>query len=152
MDYTEKIASFKNQKLFKKLPQNFQEFLEKLAIQHRFTFQDFRQVLEAQRDLSMWGETDLQEWWARQVGLSNLEGKQLKKHLLKNLNCLLDSLKKNPKTYPPEGLSKPEIRQNTKLHSKQSDKMIAGECPVASEETVCCNLKTIDSVENCSFG
>src|SRR3990172_8145513 len=25
-------------------------------------------------------------------------------------------------------------------------------CPVASEETVCCNLRTIDAVENCAFG
>jgi spore photoproduct lyase len=25
-------------------------------------------------------------------------------------------------------------------------------CPVASEETVCCNLRTIDAVENCGFG
>ena len=25
-------------------------------------------------------------------------------------------------------------------------------CPVASEDTVCCNLRTIDAVENCGFG
>jgi spore photoproduct lyase len=33
-----------------------------------------------------------------------------------------------------------------------TDKSIWGMCPVASEKTVCCNLRTIDAVENCVFG
>jgi len=35
---------------------------------------------------------------------------------------------------------------------KASDKTVWGMCPVASDKTVCCNLRTIDAVENCVFG
>ena len=48
-----------------------------------------------------------------------------------------------PQTPKPEPL---------KLTTHTSDKNIVGRCPVASDETVCCNLYTIDAVENCGFG
>ena len=34
---------------------------------------------------------------------------------------------------------------------KDSGPQIYGDCPVASEKTVCCNLKTIDVVQSCGF-
>jgi len=61
-------------------------------------------------------------------------------------------LKSAAKNYPVEGLNRPKKREKGKIVLMESDKNIFGMCPVASEKTVCCNLKTIDAVENCIFG
>ena len=54
-DYSQKFESFKDQTLFEKLDREQQEFLHDLAFAHHLTFQEFRQVVIATRDLSLWG-------------------------------------------------------------------------------------------------
>ncbi len=54
--------------------------------------------------------------------------------------------------YPENGLPRPSQREKHLVTAEKSDKAIHGMCPVASESTVCCNLRTIDAVENCAFG
>ena len=61
-------------------------------------------------------------------------------------------MRSGPKVYPKIGLPRPKARAKYKVVGEQSDKTIHGMCPVASESTVCCNLRTIDAVENCAFG
>ena len=39
-----------------------------------------------------------------------------------------------------------------KFPYKKDDSSVFGDCPVRSERTLCCNLKTIDAVQNCAFG
>ncbi|MCH8981813.1 DNA photolyase, partial [candidate division KSB1 bacterium] len=97
-------------------------------------------------------EGSLAEGWQTRSSGINLEGSQLKKHLLQNLQSYLKELKSKPKIYPEKGLSKPTQREKYNVVTEASDKKIYGMCPVASEETVCCNLRTIDAVENCAFG
>ena len=62
----------------------------------------------------------------------------------------MKALQDEPTSYrqPTGTMRKPALR----LNSVQSDKKIDGICPVYSEDTVCCNLHTIDAVENCGFG
>jgi hypothetical protein len=52
-DYSAKFASFQPQTLFAKLPREQQAFVRELAFAHRFTLQEFRQILNACRDLAM---------------------------------------------------------------------------------------------------
>lgn len=151
-DYAAKFASFAGKTLFEQLPSHQQKFLQRLAFEQRFTFQEFRQVVEACRDLSMWGEGDLAAWWQRRAVQTGNRNGQLKKQLLAELQAELAALRQAPKTYPLIPLTRPKQREKSLITVKDSDKTIFGMCPVASEKTVCCNLHTIDAVENCIFG
>jgi len=153
LKYSNKMDSFKSKTLFSILTQDDQKFLEKIGMVYSFTFQEFRLMTVAARDLQMWQEGTFQGLW---LGLEEKipETQQdtfRKKKLLKALAQRLQELKKRPKTYPEKGLRK-SPRKTLKLISQESNKKIFGDCPVASPKTVCCNLKTIDAVENCAFG
>ncbi len=152
VDYSAKFRTFSANSLYRKLPAEQQRDIRRLSTDHLLTFQEFRQVVEASRDLTMWGEGNLDEWWRAQLRDTALTGRSLKKHILKKLNHYLDQLRNSPKVYPENGLPRPRARQKLQVATVQSNKKIHGLCPVASPETVCCNLKTIDAVENCAFG
>lgn len=156
IDYANKFEKFRQQSLFKKLDPQQQNCVREIAISHRLTFQEFRQVVEAARDLALWGEGGLKKWWqARANGQHDIWNKQtghVKKQFLHDLQEHILRLKRTPKTYPETTFSRPPKREKSKIVSEHSDKNVFGMCPVASERTVCCNLRTIDAVENCIFG
>lgn len=151
-EYSEKFASFKGQTLYEKLDRAQQDFIRRQAFAHQFTFQEFRQVVEISRDLGLWREGNLQDWWAGEAARTTLHGPALKKHLLNNLRAHIQKLKNAPVTYSEEALTRPKQREKNLIATENSEKKIHGMCPVASEKTVCCNLRTIDAVENCIFG
>jgi len=151
-DYSQKFESFKNQTLYGKLDREQQDFIRSQAFVHRFTFQEFRQVVEISRDLSLWREGNLPDWWSVETSRSTLHGPALKKHLINNLRAHIQKLKNAPVVYPEEALTRPKQREKNLIATENSEKKIHGMCPVASEKTVCCNLRTIDAVENCIFG
>ena len=150
IDYQKKLQKFIPQTFFGLLDNEAQKFIQSIAFAFQFTFQEFRQVTEFARDLSMWGEKPLSQWWDQNIHLE--ENRQNKDKALRLLNNHINELKNTAKNYPPQGLVRPKKREKGKIVLKQSDKNIFGMCPVASEKTVCCNLKTIDAVENCIFG
>ncbi|MEK7730192.1 MAG: spore photoproduct lyase family protein [candidate division KSB1 bacterium] len=152
IDYAAKFASFQPQTLFEKLPREQRDFIRQLAFAHRFTSQEFREVVNVCRDLSMWGETGLQDWWQAQAAQTHLHGAQLKKHLLHQLQAHLATRQNTAPAYSAEPLVRLKQREKQQIVTEKSDKKIYGMCPVASEKTVCCNLRTIDAVENCIFG
>lgn len=151
-DYLKKFESLTERTLYDRLRWEQKAFVRDIAFKHRFTFQEFRQVVEACRDLSMWGEKDLQTWWQDQIYQASLEGIHLKKHLLRRLQAYMKELKSDPAVYPKEGLTRPKSRRVNLVVTEKSKKKIFGMCPVASSKTTCCNLLTIDAVENCPFG
>ncbi len=152
IDYSKKFASFSKQSFYEKLDDNQKKFAEEIAFAHRLTFQEFRHVVEIMRDLALWGEGSLEEWWQQQISQSQFEGIRLKKHLLSRLSEHVEAIKATPKAYPVEGFTRPKKREKSRIVTEKSDKKIHGMCPVASPKTVCCNLRTIDAVENCIFG
>jgi spore photoproduct lyase len=152
LEYTEKFNSFRNRTLYEKLTSGQQNIIREIAFSHRLTFQEFRQVVEATRDLGIWGEPDLESWWREQAAKTPGAGASQKKRLLQNLQEHLQRLRISPKEYPKEGLYKPKQREKNKIVTERSGKKVWGMCPVASPRTVCCNLRTIDAVENCIFG
>ncbi|NUO84324.1 hypothetical protein HUU05_29980, partial [candidate division KSB1 bacterium] len=91
-------------------------------------------------------------WWQAQAAQTRQQGPQLKKYLLQQLHTHLAALQNTPPAYNAEPLRRPKQREKSPLLTEESDKTIYGMCPVASEKTVCCNLRTIDAVENCIFG
>jgi len=139
--------------LFPRLSDAEQRFVRELANQYRFTFQEFRQVVEICRDLSMWRQGSLEAWWRNYNNLENpLPGTQSKKKMLQQLQQYVRQLKGQEKIYSRTAPLTPVHRPALKIRSQRSDKKIHGLCPVASEKTVCCNLHTIDAVQNCLYG
>ncbi|MBI1977847.1 MAG: hypothetical protein HYS55_03750 [Candidatus Omnitrophica bacterium] len=126
---------------------------EVLSSKYHFTFQERRQIAEVARDFEMWREGPFEDWWeALEASIpESLASRERKKLLFQEFTRRLSELKSKPKIYPPEGLQYPK-RTPLRIVAEQTDKKLFGECPVASPKTVCCNLKTIDAVENCAFG
>ncbi len=152
IDYAAKFETFRDKTLYERLKPEQQSFIREIAHELRFTFQEFRQVVDACRDLDMWGEVDFARWWQEEKSRTNLQGPSIKKHLLSRLQTHLTELRHQAKVYPVEGLKRPKKREKSRIVTEASDKKIFGMCPVASPRTVCCNLRTIDAVENCVFG
>ena len=150
-EYSSKFEKYREQTLVSRLDADEQEFVRRLAEEYRFTFQELRQVGEACLDLGMWGERDLRGWWEEEEGQVWQRGKGRKEQLLQNLREWLENLRSTPRRYAEEGLEGPEIRPLKRV-LKGSERTVMGMCPVASEETVCCNLRTLDAVQGCGFG
>ncbi|MFQ5627311.1 MAG: radical SAM protein [bacterium] len=157
IDYARKFEKLRQHGPFNRLDSADQACVRELAVQHRLTFQEFRQVAEAAQDLSLWGEGGLAKWWQDRSNQENspvrdLQNGGLKKLVLSELQAHVQQLRRAPKSYPQSAFNRPKKRKKSKIVSEHSDKNIFGMCPAASEKTVCCNLRTIDAVENCIFG
>ncbi len=100
-------------------------------------------MAEAARDLSLWGEDGFEVWWGG-VDVRTKAG------FIREFRAHMAALKATPRRYDSV-----QTRRNVDakpIVQEASEKKIWGMCPVASERTVCCNLRTIDAVENCVFG
>ena len=152
IEYREKFDTFKGKTLFNRLDSDQQKFLRYLAFHYRLTFQEFRQVVQAARDLIMWRENDLRLWWKEIVDRHKDTDEIGKKQFLKLLNTHLQSLRAQEKVYTENSDFTPSEHHVQPIILKDSDQIVAGMCPVASDKTVCCQLRTIDVVENCVYG
>jgi len=151
-EYRIKFEKLKENQLFESLPTDQKLFLKEIAFQLRLTYQEFKFVVEAARDMEMWHEKDFKSWWLENIDNDVTYEKNSKNTILPKLKKYLHDLRTNPTVYSKEGLPKPVLRESKKIVVEKSDKEIYGMCPVASPKTVCCNLRTIDAVENCAFG
>ncbi|MCB1191104.1 MAG: hypothetical protein H7A23_11700 [Leptospiraceae bacterium] len=133
---------------FEKLSKDKQDFIKTISFRYNFSFQEIKKAIEYSIDLSMWNETSLENWWSQKNFSKTLQ----KKNIFKLLDDFILSLRKEPKQYLIENTSKPVKQKGKKISIEKSDKKIYGMCPVASDKTVCCNLRNIDVVENCAFG
>lgn len=139
--------------LFPLLGTGQQEFLRSLTQRYHLTVQEFRLLIEYTRDLDMWQERPLSALWAALEAKlpAQLDPLQRKKKIFIELDAAIEHLKQSPSRYKAEGITTPR-RQPLSIVSEEKANKIFGDCPVASEKTVCCNLKTIDAVENCAYG
>ena len=145
--------------LYDVLPPAQQGAIRMVHARYPLTVQETRLLCEAARDLEMWGEPGLADWWRQADGESPGSPQPLapgpartrKRQLLRRLREHTDALRDSPTRYPAAGTAQP---QRPPLHvvAGDSDEEVFGDCPVRSERTLCCNLKTIDAVKNCAFG
>ena len=70
---------------------------------------------------------------------------------MKELREYMAGLRGAATRYGAEPSPEPD-RQALHVVSETADDAVFGDCPVRSERTLCCNLKTIDAVKNCAFG
>ena len=145
--------------LYDVLPPAEQSAVRTVHARYPLTVQEMRLLCEAARDLEMWGEPGLEEWWRQAEGESPASphapgpapARTRKRQLLQRLREHTDALRDGDTNYPTTGATQP---QRPPLHvvAGDPDEEVFGDCPVRSERTLCCNLKTIDAVKNCAFG
>lgn len=74
----------------------------------------------------------------------------------KNRSKFFDDFRKNKQrlyaTKSYDGFNAHRSNSCAKIVSKKNDHLGLGRCPVASEQTLCCNLLTLDAIESCVFG
>ncbi len=143
----------KDQKLFKELPLSSQTFLEMITDNLPFTFQETRILITIETDLLMWQQRSMETIWDELKKTNEVvEADNLvtKNRFFKHVNKIWNGHK--------ESLSYGNAEANTTLQKHftfkeiDSGEKIFGMCPVASEKTICCNLKTIDPIQNCGYG
>jgi spore photoproduct lyase len=148
-DYPSKFEQIAAQTLYPRLPASGRCFVRERAILHRFTLQELRLVSEIALDLEMWRQGDISELWP--ANFSATPDKTGKKQLLKALRDRWEALREAPNRYPPVPLE-PRQPVKAKVLTREKGELGLGFCPVASPKTRCCNLLTLDAVDNCGYG
>ena len=148
--YAQRLPRLLEKTLYAHLPDDQQAFLASRAERHRFTHQELRQLCEIAVDLNQWPESRIERIWPDETRLSG-DHKTRKKRLLKTIQDHWDALRREPNRYPATIPVKRFGKTVTPIE-KARDKLGLGYCPVASPKTRCCNLLTLDAVENCGYG
>ncbi len=140
--YDEKFTASIRSTYFHKLPAQQQAFIKEKAYDYRLSFQQLRLIIEMANDLFMWGESGIQTLWQDHTH---------SKVILQRLSKRYNEIKEKPKSY--DGFDPSILRSEQKFtfHTKEKEGFGLGMCPVASEQTRCCNLMTLDAVESCGF-
>ncbi|MES9987944.1 MAG: spore photoproduct lyase family protein [Candidatus Thiodiazotropha endolucinida] len=148
--YEEKLETLLVQSGVDRLDVLHQQFLRHRSLEFRFTLQQLRQLSDIAVDLMMWGERPLYEIWP-EIETTKLDPKQRRQRLLQLMQQHWRQLQQAPKHYPPLPVTDGQAVQRIRRIDSDKDKLALGPCPVASTRTRCCNLMTLDAVENCGF-
>jgi spore photoproduct lyase len=133
-----------------RLADDQQRFLSMQAKIYRFTQQELRQLCDIAVDLAMWDAGSLEAIWL-DVEQQGLTPKQRRQRLLEQVRDHWHSLKRQPLCFPEITVSNGYAAERIRRVSVEKERLGLGWCPVASPRTRCCNLLTLDAVENCGF-
>lgn len=147
---TEMPSSLTTQPLFEQLNAETRHFLTQQASALRFSMQDCRQACEIALDFQMWGDQSIRDIWPDQSPNSAM-GKAYKKQLMSSLRDTWE-LHKNTINHYPEDSAASKISAASQPFAIEKESLGLGRCPVASPRTLCCNLQTLDAVDNCGYG
>lgn len=150
-DYGLKFEKIKPATILKTLPQPEQDFLRQKAFELLFTQGELKKLSQISADLLMWQQPPLSSGWSQNTHKLPKDPKQQKQHMLKKLEKHVHHLCQHPSEYPAKGLVPPP-KPEPEFCTETRPGKIAGLCPVASDLTICCRLRTIDAVMNCGFG
>ena len=152
MPKTEKPGDpdFLEQTLFDRLPEDCRAFMVRQSRRHRFSHQDLKQLCEIALDLEMWGGVILEQIWPDESRFRQT-GKALKQRVIQEIRGCWEALRSAPNQYAETSLA-PKISAAAIPVLKEKQKLGLGYCPVASPKTRCCNLQTLDAVDNCGYG
>ena len=139
-------------KLFSQLPANEQEWLKNIADTYPLSFQQLKMLTEFSADMECWQLGSVNQFYQPEK-LIEIKGKKAAAVFFKQIKTGYDQLVNREKLYPAEPA---KTENETQFPSRQIIKTelqgsIMGTCPVASKKTRCCNLKTLDAVQQCGF-
>lgn len=135
--------------LFQKVSGQDQQGLLEIQDQFRLTTQEFKILTEWHIDYAHWTHQNLVQKWHEIATSLTGDAPSVKKNTWRKIQSLMKEMQESPRHY---GSFDSEFSgQTKKIALKSNEGKIFGQCPVASEKTVCCNLYTIDPVKNCGF-
>ena len=149
-DNSETLPSMQSQLGLERLPEEQRQFLQRQAEKFRFTQQELRQLGDIAVDLNMWDETPISQIWPS-IGLEGRPHKQLRQRILDTLRTHWQVLRQQANSYPVVSNKPAYSAERLKRITIEKPHLGLGNCPVASPRTRCCNLLTLDAVENCGF-
>ncbi len=132
---------------FERLPQQMQVFVEAALREHSASFSNARLFTEAVIDLAQWGGVTVEEVTEKVNNRANAQDRDW-------VSFFIDAVEKLKKEDPDYRAREktPEKKFPGRVVAHEKQNQVYGDCPVASEKTVCCNLKTIDAVTDCALG
>lgn len=144
MNYAQKFEEVIEKSHFKNLPKVTQEFIRQKAFLYEFSFQELKQLIDFAIDFKLWHEED--------ISLVFKEEYANKKEAFNHIRQIWHNLKEKPNSYEKfsKALYQDDVRKFS-FKSYESSKTALGMCPVASPNTRCCNLLTLDAVQSCGF-
>lgn len=150
----QRLNSLAHETLYGSLDTDLRDFIRDIGLTCGLTFQELRQVMEIAIDFKMWGEPSLKRQWREleeRLGPPGTAGKEI---FLKAIRRRWQTFREQETVYDRSEQTKPVISglARKKLQVRLGSNGVYGICPVASEKTVCCNLRTIDAVQGCGFG
>jgi spore photoproduct lyase len=148
--YKDKFLRIMPQTLFARLPELEQAFIREKAFQFQLTLQELKLVTEIALDFNTWNEPSIVDVWPGSLSIQT-HGREAKKHALHSIRDSWNKLKSEPNSYRSLSNTAPPSTQKPKLINRTKEQLGLGPCPVASVKTRCCQLLTLDAVENCGF-
>ncbi len=143
-------CSISDQPLFQPLKAETKAFLSRRAEELRFSFQDCRQVCEIALDFQMWDAEPVEDIWPAETGHS-ASARDRKKRIMRRLHSIWEDCRNRDNRYPVNACA-PRISAASIPRAIDKKYLGLGRCPVASTRTLCCNLQTLDAVDNCGYG
>lgn len=147
---TDSLSAISDQPLFQLLQAEAKKFLTERAQELRLSVQDCRRVCEIALDFQMWGVASIEDVWPEESSQTT-PVKVRKQRIMRLLGCRWDGYKKSDNQYPSDR-SAAKISAASKPRAIEKNSLGLGRCPVASPRTLCCNLQTLDAVDNCGYG
>ena len=141
-------STIKDQPLFDVLAPDLQDHIYRQAELLRLSVQDCRQVCEIALDLQMWGGPSIVDLWPEHEGLS---GRERKQKIMRQLRAVREDYQYRPNEYADDSNAS-KVSSAARPSSLLKPDLGLGRCPVASPHTLCCNLMTLDAVDNCGYG
>ncbi|QDF27971.1 hypothetical protein CRV06_12495 [Halarcobacter anaerophilus] len=144
MSYKEKFEQSLTKTNFKNLSKENQEFITKKAFLYEFSFQELKQLIDFAIDFKMWHEEDISKHFKEEY--------PNRKNAFNDIRTKWNELKNRPNSYTKftKDLYKDDVRKFS-FTKFEGEKTALGSCPVASPNTRCCNLLTLDAVQSCGF-
>lgn len=133
------------------LPAHERQFIRNQSRQYHFTQQELRQIVEMALDFQAWHEMSICEAWPSGIR-DAVNGKPARRVILGELRTIWHALKNTAPSYQRFGPHTKTRPAKAVLSVRDKQNLGLGYCPVASTRTRCCNLMTLDAVENCGFG
>lgn len=129
-------------------------FILKKRDELRLTWSQTRILFETAGDLRLWQERPLADFWPSPEALKGLQAKALSKAALKAVLTAVDRLRREPTDYSTFNAPKLKIQKEKAVFVGGPALKLTGRCPCPPEAEVlrCCNLRTLDAIQQCSFG
>ncbi len=139
-------------RLYHQLPAEQQQWLFSLSEKYSFSFQQLRLLAEYSIDLACWEAGSLERFFRPEI-VGRSVGKEAATKVFRQFREGYELLKNQEKKY---SVAHRFTADEQKFPESQMVEVplqgsIMGQCPVASEKTRCCNLNTLDAVQQCGF-